>query len=439
MIGDEVVAFNCANQLIVVWNSTASELWRLMAKNKTQEDLEQYLINNYELSRSGANRDANIFLDETSRFGFCGDHEQVMPISTVTQEDGVNTLLTVEMHAIEKQIPFAVTFETTYSCNLNCIHCYMDRDLPSLSTNEICRILEEISEEGCLFLSLTGGEFFTRKDWPVIIDKASQLHFAIDILSNGTLINQEVVQVLMGKPIRRLQISLYGSSPETHDAITRVPGSFNTSINAINLLVNTGFKVEISCPLMNINFHERYKAKQLAENMGCLLLLSHLITAHNNGSKHTHCLRLDGLQLTDFLSDTNLIKLYGGRRPFQDHQYYIGFTDLMDATPCYSGINSCAISPIGKVLPCNQLLYRVGDLRVDSFATIWRDSPQLLYLRGLTLRDLHSCKECRLLPNCSRCPGLALLENNDLLGISPENCRVAKIQASLEKGGNKNL
>lgn len=436
-IGDEVVAFNCVNQLIVVWNGTASELWELMAEEKTLEELEQHLIDNYEVNRSDAKRDISIFLNEMSQFGFCDDLElSATPTPIATQKDGVNALLAVEMSAIEKQIPFAITFETAYSCNLRCVHCYMERELPAISMDEFCRVLREIAEAGCLFLSFTGGEFFTRKDWPEILERASQLHFAIDILSNGTLINQEIVQVLIGKPVRRLQISLYGATSETHDTITRVPGSFNAVINAINLLVDAGIKVEISCPLMNINFHERYQVKQLAENMNCLVLPSHLITAHNSGSKHTHFLRLDDSQLIDFLSDASLVKLYGGRRPFQDHQYYLGFADLMDAAPCYSGINSCAISPIGKVFPCNQLLYEVGNLQVDSFATIWLDSPQLRYLRGLTLNDLHSCKECRLLPNCSRCPGLALLENNDLLGISPENCRVAKIQADLEKGGN---
>ena len=93
----------------------------------------------------------------------------------------------------------------------------------------------------------------------------------------------------------------------------------------------------------------------------------------------------------------------------------------------YSGFNSCAITPSGKVLPCNQLLYEVGDLNKNSFSEIWHNSPQLQYLRSLTIGKITKCSKCQLLDSCARCPGLAFLEGGDLLGPSPENCRIANL------------
>lgn len=439
LIGDEVVAFNCTNQQIVIWNELASQLWELIIDGKELDQLIHWLSNEYSLDKQQAEQDIFHFLREANTMGFINsDHSEVEPIVQAF-DDGENVLLAVEMMAIEHLIPFAVTFETTYACNEKCIHCYMDRSLPALRLFEIERILDEIAYEGCLFVSFTGGEFFVRKDSLKIIEHANKLHLVVDILSNGTLINQNIVETLAGYSVRRVQISLYGATPEIHDSITCLQGSFRKTLEGIELLKEADVKVEIAFPLMQQNFHERYAIKQLADSMDCLISPSHIITARNNGSQDTFPLRLNGRQFKEFLGDKKLSSLYAGRKPFQDHQFYFEFSDLLEAAPCYSGFNSCAITPSGKVVPCNQLLYEVGDLKVDSFSEIWHGSSQLQYLRNLKLRDLKKCAGCELLSFCTRCPGLALLEGGDLLGPSPENCRIARTIQKLETEGGERI
>ena len=427
-IGDEVASFNCANQQIVIWNHVASKLWTKMENGSSFDELVSWLMQEYSVNRETAIKDIKEFLREVFDAGFIESGKSSMEDDDESK-NGENALLLVEMKAIENLIPFAVTFETTYYCNENCIHCYMDSNLPSLSLSEIKRILDEIAEENCLCVTFTGGEFFVRKDALEIIKHASELHFIIDILSNGSLINKEIVNVLNSCSVRRVQVSIYGATSKTHDAITLLPGSFRRTLKGIEFLKEAGVKVEIAFPLMNKNFHERYLVRDLAKSVGCLISPSHMITARNNGSRDTFSLRLDDNQLREFLEDKELAGFYVGRKPFQDHEFYFGFSDLLEAAPCYSGFNSCAISPSGKVLPCNQLLYEVGDLRKNNFYNIWHNSPKLKYLRSLNLRDLEECANCKLLLSCARCPGLAFLEGEDLLGPSPENCRVAKINS----------
>ncbi len=440
-IDHEIVAFNCANQQIVIWNKTASQLWKMLNNGASFDKLINWLIGEYLLDKKRAKQDVAAFLQEANLLGLVEFNHRM--IRTERQngngaKDGENVLLALEMKAIKKLIPFAVTFETTYACNERCIHCYMDRNLPALSLSEIKHILDEIATEGCLFVSFTGGEFFARRDALEIVEYASNLYFVIDILSNGTLVSQDIAKTLAEYSVRRVQITLYGATPETHDSITCLPGSFRKTLRGIEFLIKAGIKVEIAFPLMNVNFHERSLVKNLTKSMGCLISPSPIITARNNGSRDTFSLRLDDEQLREFLEDKELSGLYAGRKPFQDHQFYLGFSDLLDAAPCYSGFNSCAITPSGKVLPCNQLLYEVGDLKKDGFSKVWHNSPQLKYLRTLTLRDLKKCADCELLTFCARCPGLAFLEGDDLLGHSPENCRIAAANYLLQTKGGEN-
>jgi len=426
LIGEEIVAFNCDNHQIVTWNNVASQLWEKLMAGGNFDSLIDWLIKEYSLGRKNAIEDVKNFLQEASSMGFL-NFEESKNQSEPDASTGENVLLAIELEAIKNLIPLDITFESTYSCNEQCIHCFMERGLPSLRLSSMKRILNEVAAAGCLFISFTGGEFFTRSDALEIIEFAGSLHFVIDILSNGVLINERVVELLLKHPVRRVQVSLYGTTYEIHDSITRLRGSFHKTINAVKLLRRAGIKVEIAFPMMSINFHQRHTARQLAESLDCLISPSHMITARNNGSTDTFSLRLSDEQLREFLSDKKLFDLYAGRKPFKGHQFYLGLKDMMTAPPCYSGFNSCAITPSGKVLPCNQFLYAVGDLEKRSFLEIWHNSPKLKFIRSLTLRDLTQCSGCELLFSCARCPGLAHLEGGNIFGPSPENCRITKI------------
>lgn len=437
-IENEVVAFNCSNHMVAIWNRTASCLWKMISEGKPVEQLTMCLVSQYAIAAELAEQDVMRFLHETAALGVidCPAIQKSLGEPTATDE-GEDVLLSIEMLAIEHLIPFAVTFETTYACNERCVHCYMDRNCPALKLPDIKRILDQLAQSGCLFVSFTGGEFFTRKDALDIVEYAGSLHFAIDILSNGTLIDEAVIDTLGRNPVRRVQVSIYGATPETHDSITCLPGSFDNTWQGITLLRKAGIKVEIAFPLMQQNFAERHKVLDMAKSSGCGMLPSPIITARNNGSTDTFQLRITDQQLSAFLSEKELSRLYSGRKPFQEHQFYFEYESILEAPPCFSGFNTCAVTPSGKLLPCNQLMYEVGDLTKEDFSSIWRNSERLKYLRSLRISDLPECAGCSLLHSCTRCPGLALLENDDLLGPSPINCQIARMQETIAmKGGD---
>ena len=57
-------------------------------------------------------------------------------------------------------IPYEGMLEVTALCNERCVHCYLEvAPLPDeLTTMELCRVLDELAELGCLRLTFTGGD-----------------------------------------------------------------------------------------------------------------------------------------------------------------------------------------------------------------------------------------------------------------------------------------
>jgi radical SAM protein with 4Fe4S-binding SPASM domain len=93
---------------------------------------------------------------------------------------------------------------------------------------------------------------------------------------------------------------------------------------------------------------------------------------------------------------------------------------------CSAGHYICFISPEGDVTPCVQLPIRCGNVRTNGFGWIWRHSPEMLKIRQLRMKDIRGCNDCPHLPWCARCPGLAYLEDGDLLGPSSAACWMAE-------------
>ena len=98
---------------------------------------------------------------------------------------------------------------------------------------------------------------------------------------------------------------------------------------------------------------------------------------------------------------------------------------------CSAGHNICFISSMGDVTPCVQLPISCGNLRDTSFDQIWHNSPEILRIRNMRVKDIHGCNSCQYIEWCARCPGLAYLEDGDLLGPSSAACWMAEARGVL--------
>jgi MoaA/NifB/PqqE/SkfB family radical SAM enzyme len=97
--------------------------------------------------------------------------------------------------AATRRLPITGSVELTDRCNLQCAHCYINlsaADCESrsreLTLGEWRNLLDQIADEGCLWLLLTGGEPLIRPDFLEIYDHAKQRGLLLTVFTNGTLL-----------------------------------------------------------------------------------------------------------------------------------------------------------------------------------------------------------------------------------------------------------
>ena len=64
VIENKTYVLNINTGYYIELNETASELWASFENHTTLEDLEKYLLNNYDLSSEQAKKDVNFFIND---------------------------------------------------------------------------------------------------------------------------------------------------------------------------------------------------------------------------------------------------------------------------------------------------------------------------------------------------------------------------------------
>jgi AdoMet-dependent heme synthase len=328
--------------------------------------------------------------------------------------------------SVALRIPLSVHIDLTMRCNERCIHCYrVIERRPELTTDELKALIDNLARAGTLYLTFSGGEVFLRADLFELIEHARRLHFEVRLKSNALLITPEKAGRLRRLGVRQVDISIYSAEPAVHDWVTKVPGSLERSLEGAAMLRDAGITVKLNCPLMKQNVGQYKAIRALAERLGLLSGFDPMITAKNDGDTSPVALRITRKDLEQVLQDPAMNPDLGKEAP---REIPPGRTDL-DEVPCGASHNACYVSAYGDVMPCVAMPIACGNVRDEPFAEIWHRSPEMLRVRSIRIRDLHTCSSCAASRFCTRCPGQALVETGDLYGPSPANCEHALASA----------
>jgi sulfatase maturation enzyme AslB (radical SAM superfamily) len=166
--------------------------------------------------------------------------------------------------------PLFVIWEITGACNLRCKHCLSDagKKAPDeLNTQEVKDLIDVLEKMKVFYVNFSGGEPLVRPDIFEILEYASQKKMGIDLLTNGSLITQEVIDRFENTNIFHVQVSLDGIGGN-HDDFRGIDGAFERSIEAIRLLRKANYGVSISSAVTKQNIDEIPKIIDLAVELG---------------------------------------------------------------------------------------------------------------------------------------------------------------------------
>jgi radical SAM protein with 4Fe4S-binding SPASM domain len=325
----------------------------------------------------------------------------------------------VARRAMRTNVPMSVMFEITGRCNLDCQHCYLDIKHPpeELSTAEIFSVLSQLAEAGTFFLTITGGEVTLRKDLLPILRRARELGFAVRLYTSGTRLTWDLAREIAKLHLVGVEMSLYGTRADVHDAITRRPGSHRKTLRAAIMLRRLGVSVVLKTPLLSPLEGDHGAFMSLAARVGALGRIDPSIMVRRDGDERPAALRPSTEALATAFREIGG-HTEGTALPPPVHP---------DNAPCAIGRRTARIGPDGSVFPCSTYPQAVGNLRERSFRDIWwGGSPLLARLRAITQKDLGpSCGSCSKSGYCSRCLAMALIEHGGEQAPHEDACRVA--------------
>jgi len=333
----------------------------------------------------------------------------------------------IHKEATKKRIPIGGGFELTFHCNLRCVHCYVscetDKERSELSFQEICRILDEISEEGCLWLLITGGEPLVRKDFLDIYTYAKKKGFIITLFTNGTLITQEVIECFRKWRPFNIEITLYGATEETYEKVTQMPGSFNKCLKGIKLLLEAKLPLRLKSMIMSLNKHEIKELKEFSESRGMSFLFDAILSPGLDRSRLPCSYRISPEEVVELdISDPERLQSW--------KEYFASFRGESNSDYLYicgAGQTSFFINPYGELQLCVLSRSPSYSLRTGAFGNGWYNF--FGKVREQKVQKDFLCRKCELISLCGQCPGWSHLEHGNWDTPVEYLCQIAHLRA----------
>jgi radical SAM protein with 4Fe4S-binding SPASM domain len=328
----------------------------------------------------------------------------------------------LENRAFEQRIPFKATIELTYGCNMRCVHCFnpTHKAKGELSTQEFCRIIDQLAQEGCFLISFTGGELFTRRDAFKIFRYAKKKGLAITLFSNATLITPERADQIQALQPLNVEVSIYGATKKTYERVTGIPGSFGRFLEGVERLRERKVSLLIKMPAMTLNQHEVKQAKALVEGWGIKFVYCSDINPRQDGSLEPLRYRISAQDVIQLDQEI----LGKGHREGREENRCQASEGLFT---CGCGKSSVAVTPYGEMNLCINFPVPQYDLRAGNVSSGWKELKE--YIDSVGPNQAYECPECSVRDYCRQGPVDAWLERGDFSPCLP----YYKELASLEK------
>lgn len=325
-----------------------------------------------------------------------------------------------------------LSLELTYRCVEKCVHCYID-DAPSscvkdeLTMDEIKRILKQAHKMGCVKILLTGGEVLLRKDFLDIAEYAVGLGFIVDVYTTGVGLTDETFDRMVAMKLNSVSFSLYSGAAAEHDAITRLPGSFEKTLKAMMMFNCAGVTTFIKCVAIRQNFDALESVYKLGQRLKIRVSISPQI-ASGHEQKHACDYRLSAEQYRKFFA------LESRYSHIKQEDYSSKVPKMLENPPCSAGLNCLSVDPFGGVHPCIAFAETVGSLRKDTLENLWDKVGRLKYLQNFKLGNITpNCRTCEVVEFCHVCLGDLLKEHSGELSDCGDTLIMARARAAVTK------
>lgn len=338
-----------------------------------------------------------------------------------------------ELHSRAAAIrqPVNGTFELTERCNLACGMCYVRHPLGDaaqrgreLSAAQWLELARQANEGGMVFLLLTGGEPLVRPDFFDIFSPLTRMGLSLILFTNGTLVDDAAAARLAEAPPARTEVTLYGATAETYEAVTGVPGSYARCCAGIEAMVKRRIPLGIKSTLTRLNVGELEAMREMAHNWGVPFTAAWLVSGRRDGApSDAAACRLPpaecvDLEATDRASATEWTEA-AQREAAKGDEYNFY---------CAAGKASFVVNAAGEMNACQDLNQPAARPLEIGFPAAW-EAVKRFVDEAPPLSP--ACAACDIRHFCVRCPAWSQIETGTLNEPVQYLCEIARARKGL--------
>lgn len=332
-------------------------------------------------------------------------------------------------------LPIAGNFELTSNCNFNCKMCYVHEGArsESMSTQDWIDLGRDARDQGMVFLLLTGGEPFLRKDFKEIYSALLDMGLIISINTNGSLIDDEMYSFLVKHPPSRMNISLYAYNNKVYEELCGRPVCEIVKNNIIRLH-NAGIQVKVNASITPYNVSEIEGIYAFGREVGVHVQATTYMypPVRINGEKFgssparfeaeeaaLHMLRCR----EQYLTPEQLSRSAAGVMPDEENC----LSEESEGMRCRAGRTSFWVTWDGRMLPCGMFPDTGYSVKEMGFQRAWEKVRA--FAKTVTMPK--ECTNCVKKGRCSVCAASCIAETGRSDQCPEYICRLTKTYDSL--------
>lgn len=311
--------------------------------------------------------------------------------------------------------PVTAVWEITMGCNMRCKHCGSScrEPLPGeLNTEEALMLCDAIGELGLQWITLSGGEPTTRKDWPLIAERLSQNRVIPNLITNGWLFDDKVLEQAINAGIGTIAFSIDGLQ-NIHDFMRR-PGSYGKIMHALELCRDRNINVTPITTINKKNLNELKDLKQELIKRGVKTWQVQMGFPMGNLADHRDIViePEDIDTIIDFayqcMQEGSIEVILGDCVGYYNLKEIEIFKKRNDGSysrqGCTAGKYSFGILHNGDILGCTSIRdqeFIEGNIKNTSLKTIWENPENFSWNRNMKKQNLEGlCAKCRFGDRC---------------------------------------
>lgn len=353
----------------------------------------------------------------------------------------------------ERKVPLNVTFELLPVCNLNCQMCYIRMSQSEFNNSGYTLLrfddwkyyIDEFVKLGTELFTFSGGECMLHPDFIQLYEYVYDLGKDITMITNGSCISDEIMELFIKKPPKTIFITVYGASKETYESFCGNGTAFEKVERNIDRLLSNKMFVSLISTISEGNVKDSDKIIEFANKRGLNVKFNGMLISF--GKCDTE--KFESVQIDVFKHKKNLFyknKIAESDCNYTKEDFYKSyvFPDMDNSKinekglQCNASKSMCSVNWKGEIRPCVSFEPFVLDPRkeVGGVKRCW----EKLVEWGDNVPQIVECQTCLFRNECLPCIARHYNDTHEFGKPSPRLCfkvqhpeEAAKLQAEYDR------